>query len=196
MMEKDEEILWQSKINLKFNFIILLIWLVVLVIGIIIDGFILNIVRTPNISIEIFLLVILILIILLITGVPLMGILYPIVIWSFIKIEPRSYFATNNKIAEKRENKEYDEYYTFEYSKIDRIEIKPVLFLKDKVAIIRIFPDFNSNGDFEWRFQFFKEQGVKLPQRLLGNYFSLYNVSDYEPLLKILEQNHVKIINK
>jgi len=193
MIEKDEEIHWQSKISPKFQEIIILISLPISIIGIIMA----NIIFRSSSSFDfIFLSAITLFIAFFIIIFPLFGVISSIIIWLGIIHDQRSFFATNKKIVDKSENQKYSEYYAFEYSKIDKIEIKKVLFLKDEVAKIRIFPKFDATSPIEWRFRISKEKGVKIPQRLQRSYHVLYNVFDYKPLLKILEQNHVKIIKK
>lgn len=193
MQEKDEEILWQSNGKLYFQAITFLISSVVLVIGIVTDGFFSKLLFSDFylIMVGIYLFGV------AIKLVPVFVIIYTIINWLFAKsLGTVEYFATNKKIVDKSEKKEYIEYFAFEYSKINKIKIQPSFFFKKRGVSIIIFPKFNSTGPLEWRFQFFKDRGVKVPKRLEERYHVLYNVSDYKPLLKILEQYHVKIINK
>ncbi|MHA1375188.1 MAG: hypothetical protein ACTSR7_12955 [Promethearchaeota archaeon] len=196
MLEKDEEILWQSKINVKFQTMIFFISLVIFIIGIGILIEISKYITSSDVQVDVFFLVISSLVVLSITGIPLTGICYGIYIWVIIKYSKRSYFATNNKIVDKREKKEYIEYFTFEYSKINKIEIRSISLFKKNGVSIRIFPKFNSADPYEWSFQFFKDTGVKLPKRLEGRFHVLFNASDYESLLGILEKYQVQIIIK
>lgn len=198
MQNNNEEILWQSKISLKFQIIIFFISSVVLVIGILSEMVIRKLISSIQTQEIFFILLVFvhILITFLTIGLPLVGILYSIFMWISINYISTSYFGTKTKIVDKRIHKEYVEYFTFEYSKINKIEIQLVRFLKDKVAKIRIFPKLDTANPFKWKYRIFKEQGVKLPLRLQRNYHLLYNVSNYKPLLEILEQNHVKIIYK
>jgi len=190
MLEKDEEILWQSSMKFYFQTITFLISSVVLVISIVTDVFF-----NTHLDFDMFGILI---ISLLITGFSLFGIIYTILNWLFAKSSDTiEYFATNKKIVDKREKKEYIEYFTFEYSKIKKIKVRQSGFFKKRNVSIIVFPKYKPTSPFEWRFRFFKEQGVKLPQRLFQeSYHVLLHVSDYEPLLKILEQHHVKIIYK
>lgn len=59
---------------------------------------------------------------------------------------------------------------------------------------VLIFPDFEHSGHLDWRVQYFKESAIKVPRRLdpAISWFSLYHISDYENLFKVLEQNHIK----
>ena len=126
MLEKDEEMLWQSKAKLYFQTIAFLISLLVLVIGLLTNGFFNNLryseynifnglIHIIGIAIIIF---------------PLFGIISTIINWLTGKSlgSSISYFATNNRIIDKREKKEYSEYFTFDYSKIIKIEVHPSFF--------------------------------------------------------------------
>jgi len=189
-LEKDEKILWQSNMKFYFQTITFLISSVTLVISIVIDVFI--------ISRLIFDMFVILTISILITSFSFFGIIYTLFNWLIPKSSDTiEYFATNNKIVERCEKKEYIEYFTFEYSKIKKIKVRQSGFFKKRNVSIIVFPKYKPTSPFEWRFRFFKEQGVKLPQRLFQeSYHVLLHVSDYEPLLKILEQHHVKIIYK
>jgi len=193
MLEKDEEILWRSTPKFYFQTITFLISLAVVVFSIV-TGLPFNRLLYSDFDI---LLALLFIISLLITVLSFFGIIYTTLNWLFAKSSDTiEYFATNKKIVEKCENKEYIEYFTFEYSKIIKIEIQRSFFFKKRGVCIRIFPEFNRLSPYDWKYHIFKGSGVKVPQPLKEAYHVLYSVSDYEPLFKLLEKNHVKIIDK
>ena len=194
MLENDEEILWQSRSSSKFQVIVFLISMLVLAVDISLLIIIWEIKNSIGSNLPFMIGYSLFAV--LGGGLPSTGIIYAIFMWLAIKYPPITYMATHNRLVDKTEKREYDEYCTFEYSKIDKIEIKPVLFLKDKVALIRIFPKSKSTDPLEWRFQFYKKQGVKVPQLLKWSYHFWYNVDNFTPIVKILEKHQIKLIFK
>ncbi|MHA1375186.1 MAG: hypothetical protein ACTSR7_12945 [Promethearchaeota archaeon] len=196
-LENDEEILWQSNIKLYFPIILFLFSSIVLVIGILSNDFFNKFRDYPPGPFGMLLMGLVVLTNIMLLGLPSAGIILAILLWSFAKSEGSiSYIATNKSIIDKREKKEYFEYFTFDYSQILKIEIHPRIFFKKRGVSIRIFLIFNSAYNFDWSYKLFKESGMNIPQHRDIEYHVLYNVSNYEPLLEILEQNHVKIIKK
>ncbi len=198
MVEKNKEMLWQLNVKLYFRLILFLISSMVLVIGILFQDFFRKFSDYPTGLFGFLLMGLFGMSAILLLGLPLAGFTLALIDWLAGKSlgGKITYFATHDNIIDKREKKEYIEYFIFEYSNINKIEIKPRFFFKKRGVLIRIFPEFNLSNTIEWSFKFFKEHGVKVPQLFEGDYHVLYNVSNYKPLLKILEQNHVKIIKK
>jgi len=196
-LENDEEILWQSNIKLYFPIMLFLFSSVVLVIGILSNDFFNKFRDYPPGPFGMLLMGLVILTNIILLGGPPAGIIVAILLWLFAKSEGSiSYLATNKSIIDKREKKEYFEYFTFVYSKILKIEIHPRIFFKKRGVSIRIFPIINPDCNFDWSYKLFKESGMNIPQHGDMKYHVLYNVSNYELLLKILEQHHVELIYK
>jgi len=196
-LENDEEILWQSNIKLYFPIILFLFSSVVLVIGILSNDFFNKFRDYPPGPFGMLLMGLVILTNIILLGGPPAGIIVAILLWSFAKSEGSiSYLATNKSIIDKREKKEYFEYFTFDYSQILKIEIHPRIFFKKRGVSIRIFPIINPAYNVDWSYKLFKESGMNIPQHGDMICHELYNISDYESLLEILEQHHVKIIYK
>jgi len=100
MLEKDEEILWNSKVDLKYQAIIFFISSVVLVIGILSEMVIRKFISSIQTQEIFFILLVFahISMSILTISLPLVGILYSIFMWISINYISTSYFGTKTKI--------------------------------------------------------------------------------------------------
>jgi hypothetical protein len=192
ILEKDEEVLWQSTISLKPQKFLIILSLIVLIICIVTYIIIAYGNLFPDISNRDLFLLILTVIDILILSFSGFVILYTLLnLFGYSRI---FYYATNKRIIRKVDGKEYNEYNTIDYTNIKYINIRPVLLSFHKNVDVVIFPDFENAGDLDWRVQYFKESDVKVPQRLdpTISRFLLYHISDQRNLFKVLKQNNIK----
>lgn len=193
ILEKDEEILWQSSISLQPQKFLFFISLIILIFGVIIDVLIFQYLPIPNTYIGFLLAITLDLIFIIFPGVSASGIF--LALSNLFEQSHTSYLVTNEKIIKKIDGNEYNEYYSLNYTDIKYVDVRPVLLSFKKNVNVEIIPDFKRVGHLDWTGHYFKKSDIKVLRRLdlAINSFQLCHISDHEDLFKMLRQNHIEI---